>query len=558
MSSDRVSRAAFGATLADVLTAVGAAPDLSKAQRQDMASAVRTVAKVFGRSPELVPADPALLGRRLAEIAPAAHGIAERRWANVRSLLLKALALIQPVLPGRSQQAMSPAWLALHQALPCRRDAHRLARLLRWLTARETTPETVMVVDLEAFGVALREASLLKSPEADWRDICWVWNKAMRTVDDWPTIALPIEKKRDPYTLPWSAFPPSLKADVNRYLDRLAGRDLLQDLPFRPVRPETVELRERQLRTFASALVQRGRLVETLGTLADLVEVETLREGLRFFLERNNKETSHYIFNIASTLQAVAKHHVKADKEALVEISRIVSRLKVPTKGLTRKNRDRLRPFDDPANVQRLIELPQRLIKAANSGKLGPHRDALLAQMAAAVEILLMAPIRLRNLLALEFGVNLIEAGATLHIAFEEHETKNRGVMDIPLPPETAALIKEYRDRHLVHLAGPGQGHLFPGAKSGSKSRSGFRTQLSRTILRHTGLEMNPHLFRHARAKIHLDRHPGEYAAVSTALGHASIETTRTFYTGLENAAAMRHFDEVILKLRRNKKPVTA
>jgi len=197
-------------------------------------------------------------------------------------------------------------------------------------------------------------------------------------------------------------------------------------------------------------------------------------------------------------------------------------------------------------------------MKEASCGKLGPKRDALLAQMAVAVEILLMAPIRLRNLLALEFGRNLIEAGATLHVVFEEHETKNRGVIDIPLPPESAALIKEYRDRHLVHLAGAGQHQLFPGRAGGEKSRSTFRMQLSRTIRRYIGLEMHPHLFRHARAKIHLDRHPGEYATVSTALGHASIETTRTFYTGLENAAAMRHFDEVILKLRRKKKLVPA
>jgi hypothetical protein len=95
MSSDRVSRAAFGATLADVLTAINAAPELWRhrllraagqhglGQRQGLQPACRACcAKAFSRSPELVAADPALLGRRLAEISPVAHGIAERRWAN--------------------------------------------------------------------------------------------------------------------------------------------------------------------------------------------------------------------------------------------------------------------------------------------------------------------------------------------------------------------------------------------------------------------------------------------------------------------------------------------
>ena len=87
-----------------------------------------------------------------------------------------------------------------------------------------------------------------------------------------------------------------------------------------------------------------------------------MKEGLRFFLERNNHETSHYVFNIACTLQAVAKHHVKADQKALDDIARVLRRLKVPTKGLTRKNRDRLRPFDDPANVLRLTRFGGRFL----------------------------------------------------------------------------------------------------------------------------------------------------------------------------------------------------
>ena len=79
-----------------------------------------------------------------------------------------------------------------------------------------------------------------------------------------------IPKKRQPYTFPWSYFPPSLKDDVDRYLDRIAEHDLLEDLPFRPVRAETVAFRERQLRTFASALVHRGREPASLRRIADL------------------------------------------------------------------------------------------------------------------------------------------------------------------------------------------------------------------------------------------------------------------------------------------------
>jgi integrase len=61
---------------------------------------------------------------------------------------------------------------------------------------------------------------------------------------------------------------------------------------------------------------------------------------------------------------------------------------------------------------------------------------------------------------------------------------------------------------------------------------------------------MHPHLFRHVAAKLFLDAQPGAYEVVRRVLGHRSIETTTGFYTGLETAASVRHFDRTILRLR--------
>lgn len=71
--------------LADVLIAVARA-DLPERRRQDMASAVRSVARALGRSPEELPADPRLLSKRLAEVAPQSLGLSRGRWSNIRSL----------------------------------------------------------------------------------------------------------------------------------------------------------------------------------------------------------------------------------------------------------------------------------------------------------------------------------------------------------------------------------------------------------------------------------------------------------------------------------------
>ena len=87
----------------------------------------------------------------------------------------------------------------------------------------------------------------------------------------------------------------------------------------------------------------------------------------------------------------------------------------------------------------------------------------------------------------------------------------------------------------------------------GAKKRVTLGLQISQTIRAHTGLVMNPHLFRHAMAKIYLDAHPGGYEVVRRVLAHRSIDTTTAFYTGVETAAAVRHFDDTVLRVRRNR-----
>jgi site-specific recombinase XerD len=551
MSTDLPSRATQ-LTLQDVLAAVAAA-DLAKAKRQDLASAVRTAARALGHPPEEISAAP-LLAKRLAEVAPAALGISPGRWANVRSLVGKVLALTRPMLPGRHREPLSAEWKMLVDKL-ARGHTTRLSRLLHWLSARGIEPSMVTEKDLLQFSEELRKASLARKPEQTWREVAWVWNKTAREVAGWPTIAITIAARRRTYTLPWSAFPPSLKADVDRYLDRLAGRDLAEDGP-RPARPATLELRGRQLRGFASALVHRGRDPSGLTTLADLVTLEAFKTGLLFFYERNGSKTSTAIANLAVFMKSVAKYATNADTEALAKMGAIIrNKLAVPRRGLTPKNRERLRQFDDPANASALLCLPERLMKEARSNKLSARRAALQAQIAVAIEILIMAPMRIENLVNIDLDRHLVRPGRSrdcLHIAFVEDEVKNGTELHFPLPSESVNLIERYLSDYRPLLAEAGNRKLFPGEGMAPKSKGTLRQQISQTIFRHAGLRMHPHLFRHAAAKIYLDCHPGGYEVMRRVLAHKSITTTTEFYTGSETNAAVRHFDEVILNLRRS------
>ena len=93
---------------------------------------------------------------------------------------------------------------------------------------------------------------------------------------------------------------------------------------------------------------------------------------------------------------------------------------------------------------------------------------------------------------------------------------------------------------------------LFPGGSQGYKHGNTLREQIGNAVFAHTGMRVHPHLFRHIAAKLFLDANPGSYEVMRRVLGHRSLETTTAFYTGLETAAAVRHFDATILKLRQS------
>jgi integrase len=164
-----------------------------------------------------------------------------------------------------------------------------------------------------------------------------------------------------------------------------------------------------------------------------------------------------------------------------------------------------------------------------------------------------MAPLRMRNLVKLDIDQNLVRPGRgrALHIVIGAEEVKNREPIEHPLPSDSIDLVERYIREFRPHLASAGNTALFPGIGAGPKNQNFFGTQVSRTLRVHTGLRIHPHLFRHITAKLFLDANPGNYEVVRRTLGHRSIDTTNAFYTGLETAAAVRHFDETLLRLRR-------
>ena len=222
-------------------------------------------------------------------------------------------------------------------------------------------------------------------------------------------------------------------------------------------------------------------------------------------------------------------------------------------KGLTEKNRARLRQFDDLKNVRLLLDFPRRRINQVLASDRGRRLDAVAVQIALAVELLLMMPVRAENLVNLNLDRHIQRSRAgkngVVHVVIPGTEVKNDEDLEFELPEDTVVLLDLYLSAYHPRLTGGSSPWLFPGA-NGPKTVNTLGEQIKAHVFNATGLEINLHLFRHIAAKLHLDRNPGAYEVVLRVLGHRSIDTTTRFYAGLETAAAGRHFDQEILKLR--------
>jgi integrase len=545
----------LGPTLADVLAAVRGDPNCPARQRQDRCSGIRTLAKALGRRLEDLPADPGQLQGLIRKVNPVSVGLAPKRWRNALSLTRAALnqAGIN-ASPGRHVTALSPAWADLYRHINRTTWRIGLSRFAHHCSAIGIDPSQVDDGVMAEYLKALTEFGLTGEPREVHRVTCVCWNQALAAIPAWPKRAVAVPCYIQTYTLSWDALPTSLRLDKDAYLKRLSGADLLAELDFRPLRPSSLKKKDYELRQFASALVHRGRDPASIKTLADMVSLDAYKDGLRFFLQRHGNESTSQIHDLACTLKAVARHWVGVSPDHLEQIRLICRRLVVSRKGMTEKNRKRLRQFDDERNVAALVHLPERLLAIARKSDKPTLTDALRVQEALAIEFLLMDALRISELAPLDLSRHFDfpkKKGGPISIFIPSGEVKNDEAIERELPASVVRSLMVYLETYRPLLLRAPSSSLFPGEGSGHKSITGLAVQIKEAIAREIGLDVNVHLLRHIGAKLYLEGNPGAYGVMRLVLGHRSVSTTERSYCGTETAAAMKQFDDHVLALRK-------
>ena len=203
-------------TLSSVVEVVKSSPAVPERRRKEMLSALMTVERLSGRSLALVAADVKTVRELLDTLHPARARISQGRWANVRSLTMRAMdAAGVTRLPSRSKQPILPAWAELLAPLPYRPLQVALLTLARYCSERRIGPHHVDQAVFEQFERDLMAHSGRPRPRATYLDTVRAWNKAASINGDWPELRVAVEHQRDHYSLAWDTFPRSLKADID-------------------------------------------------------------------------------------------------------------------------------------------------------------------------------------------------------------------------------------------------------------------------------------------------------------------------------------------------------
>ena len=156
---------------------------------------------------------------------------------------------------------------------------------------------------------------------------------------------------------------------------------------------------------------------------------DTAKAGLRHLVSRSGAGSTLRAYKVACTLKSIAGDWVKAPAEQLEQLTRICRKLAPKAVGMTTKNRERLRAFDDRRNVGALLHLPQDLLHHARRHDDGLRGTAVQVQLAVAIELLLMTALRIGNLTRLHLEENLSWSRAArsgvVHVIVPEAEVKN-------------------------------------------------------------------------------------------------------------------------------------
>lgn len=551
--------AGLPATLQDVADRLAAAPQLPETRKRDLRSALRCYGKIAGGPLAAIPIDLNGIRERLDGMVAAQAKVSVSRWANLRTDLAAAITAsgLHPML-STATLPLREDWTALLDCCADQGIATGLSRLARWASLRQVSPKAVNGPVLERFITELETMTLVRKPQVLATTVVKTWNKLVTAAPHAGLQAIaPSVSPAASQRIAWCALPASFRREVEEYLEWCRVPDPLAD----DARPKALAATTRrlvrdQIHSAASAACASGKCEpEQLTSLSALLEPEMYRAILRHEYAKNGRATA-YLRGMAQALVLLASEWLKVPADQLAALKKVRSKLGNQQFGLTEKNRTVLRRLEDERLQSALVQLPDNLWRNALRILPSSKRGFVDLQNALAIDILLHAPLRIENLVALKYDKHVHwpqGRGKCALIVIAADEIKNDVQLELELPLVLSNRLHAMRNEIAHELTGSRPESVFVTANGKPKSIGAVRVGIERTLLHRLGVHMTPHQFRHLAAKLILDANPGAYELVRQLLGHKSLRTTTRFYAGADTRRAGRAHAELISRLRQPK-----
>jgi integrase len=540
-------------TFSVAMTAIEDATDLSASVKRHWACSLRQIAKWLDRPVEVTPARWTAIRLPVGQLHHARLGVTAKTVANHKSNVAAALRWFgkEYNVPSRGV-ALSAEWATLRDGIGDRGRRARLYGLMRYCSGRTLMPDAVDDAVVADYLRYRAETTSLAAGRAAHRSIARAWNASANENPAWPAQRLtepPVKAQEGPA---WEDFPEGLRRDIDKYL---AGLGKIRRGPdgrrSRPCSPKAIKTRRAELVAVARMAVRIGTPIETLTSLAALLDPDMVGPVLDAYWKKNGTEPNVYTIDLGWKLLSLAKQ-IGLDEAAIERLDDIRAALEEHRHGgLTGKNLKLIRQVLTEGIWSEVVSLPNVLMRQARADQAhAPVKAAVTAQLAVAIAILSFAPVRLTNLVSIELDKNLIKPGgqnSPFWLVFPHYDVKNRVNLEFTFDEDLTGLIDEYiHDFRPTLLRRSNAAWLFPGVAGEPKTANMFSTQITERIQKATGVRMTVHQFRHACAAIYLKHRPGEYEVVRRLLAHRNIQTTINFYCGLETTQANEAFGKII------------
>ena len=542
-------------SFADAIAMIAAAEELPEDRRRHWTTSLRQVAKALDRPLEVIPARYSAVRADLINLHEVPAGLTAKTLQNHKSNTKSALLYLarEKGVPEQGAPLMEE-WETLKAKIKGSLVRHRLSSFMRFCSANSIEPGEVTESVVERF-IEYRSRCGKPADTAFRRVMARAWNANVGAIAGWPDIKLVEPPVKSTVEIAWSDFPDGLRKDVERYLEGLTKvRRNRKGQRVRPLKPVTLRTRRAELQGAARMAVKAGVPVENLKSLGALLTPEVAEQVLEAYCKKNGEKPKLYTIDLAGRFLSIARETKclnEADCERLNEMREVLDEER--PEGFTEKNAALIRQVLAPDVWDLVVNLPFRMMAEARRERArAPVQSAVKAQIAVAIALLIIVPVRIKNLTEIRLGLNLSKPGgpgSDYWLNFPDYDVKNRMKLEYALDEYITPLIDEYvHDFRPTLLRGRNEDYLFPGIRSGAKGKVSFSGQITKRVLKLTGLRITAHQFRHAAGAIILQEQPGNYELVRQILGHRSLSTTIRCYIWLKNIHASQIYQKIIRK----------